>query len=351
VTESRLVSALGERGLIERIRHRLPPAPSQLIVGPGDDAAVIAGERGALHVLTTDALVEGIHFDRRFSSPADIGHKALAVNVSDVAAMGGTAQIALLSLMLPDSTTVEAVDGVLDGLLALAGALKVAVAGGNITRSPGPLVIDVTVMGYAKPRKVLTRSGGKPGDILYVSGAIGGAAAGLDWLRASDGRRTSDAPRATDAPRAEPPTPAIAGCVRRHRRPEPRTRLGSALGRMRAASACMDLSDGLADAVHQIAEASGTGARIDASKLPLDPGAIEWFSRSGSDPIDRSLRGGDDYELLFSVPARRRSRLRGVFHAIRGLSLTAIGELTSTKSIELMRDGAATPLPAGFSHF
>ena len=333
------MSALGERGLIERIRQRLPPPPSQLMVGPGDDAAVVAAERGGLQVLTTDALVEGVHFERRFSSPADIGHKALAVNVSDVAAMGGTAQIALLSLMLPEWTTVEAVDGVLDGLLALAGELKVVLAGGNITRSPGPLVIDVTVMGFAKPRKVLTRGGGKPGDILYVSGTIGGAAAGLDWLRAND------------SPRAEPPTPAIAGCVSRHRRPEPRTRLGSALGRMRAATACMDLSDGLADAVHQIAEASGTGAQIDAAKLPLDPGAVEWFSRRGSDPVDRSLRGGDDYELLFSVPPRRRSRLRGVLHVIRGLTLTAIGELTSTKSIELIRDGAAAPLPGGFSHF
>jgi thiamine-monophosphate kinase len=338
-TESRLVSGLGERGLIERIRQRLPPPPSHLMVGPGDDAAVIAGERGALQVLTTDALVEGVHFDRRFSSPADIGHKALAVNVSDVAAMGGTAQIALLSLMLPESTTVEAVDGVLDGLLALAKELKVALAGGNITRSTGPLVIDVTVMGFAKPRKVLTRSGGKPGDILYVSGTIGAAAAGLDWLRANESRR------------AEPPTPAVADCVSRHRRPEPRTRLGSALGRMRAASACMDLSDGLADAVQQIAEASGTGARVDAAKVPLHPGAVDWFTTAGSDPLERSLRGGDDYELLFSVPARRRSRLRGVSHAIRGLSLTAIGELTSNKAIELIRDGAATPLPAGFSHF
>ena len=337
--ESRLVSGLGERGLIDRIRQRLPPPPSQLIVGPGDDAAVIAGERGALQVLTTDALVEGVHFDRRFSSPADIGHKALAVNVSDVAAMGGTAQLALLSLMLPEFTTVETVDGVVDGLLALARGLKVALAGGNITRSPGPLIIDVTVMGFAKPRKVLTRGGGKPGDILYLSGTIGAAAAGLDWLRANESRR------------AEPATPALADCVSRHRRPEPRTRLGSALGRMRAATACMDLSDGLADAVHQIAEASGTGARIDAPRVPLHSGAIEWFSVSGSDPLERSLRGGDDYELLFSVPARRRSRLRGVIHVIRGLPLTPIGELTSDKSIELIRDGAATPLPAGFSHF
>lgn len=338
-TASGIVSELGERGLIERIRQRLPPPPSHLLVGPGDDAAVIAGERGAFQILTTDALVEGIHFDRRFSSPADIGHKALAVNVSDVAAMGGTAQVALLSLMLPDSTTVEAVDGVLDGLLALASGLKIALAGGNITRSPGPLIIDVTVMGFAKPRKVLTRSGGKPGDVLYVSGTIGAAAAGLDWLRANESRH------------AEPSTPAIADCVSRHRRPEPRTRLGSALGRMRAASACMDLSDGLADAVHQIADASGTGARIDAARLPVHPGAVEWFSSGDADPLDRSIRGGDDYELLFSVPPRRRGRLRGVSHAIRGLALTPVGELTSNRTIELVRDGVATPLPTGFSHF
>ena len=338
-TASRPISEIGERGLIERIRQRLPPPPSQLIVGPGDDAAVIVGERGAFQVLTTDALVEGVHFDRRFSTPADIGHKALAVNASDIAAMGGTAQIALLSLMLPDSTTVETVDGVLDGFLGLGARLKLALAGGNITRSPGPLIIDVTVMGFAKPRKVLTRGGGKPGDVLYVSGTIGAAAAGLDWLRVNESQR------------ADPATKAIADCVARHRRPEPRTRLGSALGRMRAASACMDLSDGLADAVHQIAEASGAGARIDAAKLPLHPGAVEWFAGTGCDPLERSIRGGDDYELLFSVPPRRRGRLRGVHHVIHGLSLTPVGELTSDRSIELVRDGVAAALPAGFSHF
>ena len=338
-TTSRLVSELGERGLIERIRQRLPAPPSHLIIGPGDDAAVIAGERGALHVLTTDALVEGIHFDRRFSAPADIGHKALAVNVSDIAAMGGTARLALLSLMLPGSTTVEEVDEIVDGLLSLAAGLKIALAGGNITRSPGPLVIDVTVMGYAKPRKMLTRGGGKAGDLLYVSGTIGAAAAGLDWLR-------------TNGPAlAGPAAPAIADCVSRHRRPDPRTRLGSALGRMRAASACMDLSDGLADAVHQIAEACGTGARIDAAKLPLHPGAVEWFASTGVDPIERSIRGGDDYELLFSVAPKRRNRLRGVYHAIRGLNLTPIGELTNSPTIELIRNGVATALPSGFSHF
>src|ERR671919_647348 len=135
------VSDIGERALIERIRARVPKS-DRLAVGIGDDAAVAIPDRGALQVLTTDALVEGVHFDRRFSSAADVGYKALAVNLSDIAAMGGEPRLALLSLMLPPSLPVLDVDGLLDGFLEIAGATRVAVAGGNITRSPGPLIVD-----------------------------------------------------------------------------------------------------------------------------------------------------------------------------------------------------------------
>src|SRR5690606_25392128 len=200
------------------------------------------------------ALVEHVHFDFRFSSPADVGHKALAVNLSDVAAMGGAARFALLSLMLPDACTREIVEGLIDGCLTLAEREKVTLAGGNISRSPGPLVVDMTVTGSGKPRRSLPRGAGRPGDRLYVTGSLGAAAAGLAWLRANAERNVGQ----------DPPEASVADCVTRHRRPEPRTRLGRLLGRNRAASACMDLSDGLADAVRQIATASGTGARIDA---------------------------------------------------------------------------------------
>src|SRR4051812_11842703 len=179
------VSDVGERALIERIRSRVPPAPPALVVGIGDDAAVAAPDRGSLQVLTTDALVEGVHFDRRFSSAADIGYKALAVNASDVASMGGSPRFALLSLMLPESLLLLDLDGLLDGLLQMAAECGVALAGGNITRSPGPLVVDVTAIGSVKPRKILTRGGGRPGDALYVTGHVGAAAAGLDWLRSA----------------------------------------------------------------------------------------------------------------------------------------------------------------------
>jgi thiamine-monophosphate kinase len=334
------VAAVGERALIDRIRRRLPPAPPSLVVGIGDDAAVAAVDRGALQVLTTDALVEGVHFDRRFSTPCDIGYKALAVNVSDVAAMGAAPRLALLSLMLPPSLPVQDVDGLIDGLVELAGQTGVTLAGGNITRSPGPLVVDVTVVGSVKPRRVLTRNGGRPGDDIYVSGRIGAASAGLEWLKAS-----------SSGPASMPDDPVLADCVRRHRRPEPRSRLGMLLGRTRAATACMDLSDGLADAVRQIAESSGTGAALDGARLPVHAGALEWFASAGIDPVTASLSGGDDYELVFTVSSRARSRLRLIDRQARGLQLTRIGELTKDRRLIVQRQGASEPLPGGFVHF
>ena len=331
---------MGERGLIEHIRRRLPPPPPSLVVGIGDDAAVAVAERGALQVLTTDALVEGVHFDRRFSTPADIGYKALAVNVSDIAAMGAEPRLALLSLILPPALPLADIDRLLDGLLDVAARTGVTLAGGNVTRSPGPLVVDMTVVGSVRPRRILTRRGGRPGDSLYVSGTIGAAAAGLGWLT-EHGTLGSELPE----------DPEMADCVARHRRPEPRARLGALLGRTRTASACMDLSDGLADAVRQIAESSGVGARVAAEALPIHRGAAGWFGQRGVDAVLASLSGGDDYELLFALPNRARGRLRLVERQARGVQLTRIGELTKDKGLVVERDGAGEPLPPGFVHF
>jgi thiamine-monophosphate kinase len=323
----------GERALIQQIRNRLPPAPPSLIVAPGDDAAVVVPERGAFQALTTDAIVEGIHFDRRFSSLADIGYKAVAVNVSDIAAMGAKPEFGLLSLILPGWFTTAALDELLDGVLEMAALAGLAIAGGNISRSPGPLIVDVTVTGSVRPRRILTRGGGQAGDALYLTGSIGAAAAGLAALD-----------------RGSPP-PTLAECIQRHRRPVPRLRVGMLLGRNRAASACMDLSDGLADAVRQLAEGSGTGATIDASLLPVDAAARQWFESQGKDPITAAVAGGDDFELLFTVPRKRGGRLRAVRSAARGVPLTKIGELTASSEIVIRRDGVPEPLPPGYQHF
>lgn len=327
----------GERRLIAAIRARVPADPGWLAVGIGDDAAVAAPERGTLEVFTTDSVIEGVHFDPRASTRADVGWKALAVNLSDIAAMGATPRLALLSLALPSRHATADLDGFLDGFLALASEARVVLAGGNLARTTGPLVADVTVVGFVRPRRLLRRGGARPGDGLYVSGTLGAATAGLMWWR-----------HAQDT--AEP-RDGIDPCLARHRRPVPRLRLGALLGRNKAATACIDLSDGLADGVRQICEASGVGASIDAEALPIEPAARLWFEHRGLDPVQAALSGGDDYELLFTAPPRNRGRLATVIRQGRAVQVTRIGEVTRERDIVLRTQGKDQPLPMGFSHF
>lgn len=320
-----------------------------MLVGPGDDAAILAPVRNERLVVTTDAVVEGVHFSRASFAPADIGHKALAVNLSDLAAMAATPQWALLSLVLPGDWLVADVEGLVDGLTALATRHGVSVVGGNITRTPGPLVVDITAGGSVASRKWLTRSGASAGDELWVSGTIGGAKAGLEMLQApppgAGSRESFDS--AQDGSGI-----GDAGCVGKQRRPEPRVRLGVAMGRARAARAAMDLSDGLADAVRQVAAASGCGARLEAGVLPIEPGAEAWWRSRDVDPITASIAGGEEYELLFAVPKRGGGRLRNVRRHVADPVLTRIGVLTKDQSVLVVdRDGREESLPQGHEHF
>ena len=336
----RTVADAGERELIARIRRRAPAAPAWVTVPIGDDAAVVEPLRHALVVLTTDALVEGVHFDRRLGSAADAGHRALAVNLSDLAAMGAEPRAALLSLMLPTALSLDEFDDLVDGFLTLAARHRVALVGGNVTRSPGPLVIDVTALGAAGRRRVLPRGGARPGDELFLSGSIGGAAAGLAWLR-SQGRQPGD----------EPGEPEMRECVRRYRRPDARVRLGLLVGRTRAASACVDLSDGLSDAVRQLAQASGVSAVLDADAVPVDPGAQAWFTSQGRDPLQAALHGGDDYELLFAVPSRRRRQFLATARQARETSVTRVGVVEAGSGARLRSGTQESALSAGYEHF
>ncbi len=326
------VAALGEQALIERIRNRAPAPPSWVAVGMGDDAAVVEPARNRAEVMTTDALVEGVHFDRAYVPASAIGHKALAVNLSDLAAMGAEGRAALLSLVLPGGMRVAEFDALLDGWFALAGRYAVTLVGGNVSRSPGPLVVDVTAIGTVKPRRVLTRSGARPGDGIYVSGSVGAACAGRLALRHAAGEASA--------------------CVDRFLRPDPRVRLGVLLGRNRAASACVDLSDGLGDGVRQLAASSGVGAEIDGEAIPVPEAARRWFEdREGVDAIDAAVSGGEDYELVFTVPARRRRALAAVLSLAGGVPCTRIGTVTADRRLVLMRRGVPSPLPVGFAHF
>jgi len=352
-----------ERELIARIERRLPPSPAWMPVGIGDDAAVVEPERNRLEVLSVDALVDGVHFDRAFTPPAAIGHRALAVNLSDLAAMGATPRLALLSMALPASLPIGDFDGIIGSLVALAARSRVTIAGGNLTRIDGPLVIDITVIGTVKRRQVLTRGGARPGDDLYVSGTVGSATAGLAMLRAwtnrstagntggAEGSRSPAGVREEDDLRSTGSASAgLEGCIQHYLYPEPRLRLGALLGHNRAATACMDLSDGLAEAVRQLAAASGVGAAIDAAALPLDQAARDWFEHRGTDAVDQAITGGDDYELLFAVRPRLRGRLRAV-ERHGGVRLTRIGSCTADRRLVLRRDGKDQPLPRGFTHF
>ena len=319
------MSQLGEHALIDRIRARIPPSPPFVVVGIGDDVAVVEPDRNRLEVITTDSQVEHVHFDQAFVGPADIGHRALAVNLSDLAAMGATPRVALLSLVIPPSWPVSHLDALLDGMLALAERARVSIVGGNIARSPGPLVVDLTVTGSVHSRRILTRAGARAGDELYVTGLLGGTAAGLQALQRSSG----------------PPAASADRLALRYLRPEPRLRFGILLGRNRAARACIDLSDGLADGVQRIGEASGLGAVIDAASIPIEPGAS----------LQEALSGGEDYELLFAVAPKLRRRLESVRRLHRELKVTRIGRLTPDRALLLERNGKTEELPRGFVHF
>ena len=332
------VGDLGETALIDRIRGRVPPAPAWVRVGIGDDAAVVEPARGMLDVVTTDTLVEGVHFERSFVPAAELGHKTLAVNLSDLAAMGATPRVAVLSLVLPASMAAADLDALVGGMLALADRHQIALVGGNITRSSGPLVLGMTAIGAVRRRRVLTRAGGRPGDQLWVTGTLGAAAAGLACLlRDPAGHAEEDV--------------HLTGCIERYRRPEPRVRIGTLLGRNSAARAAIDLSDGLGDGLRQLAQASGVGAVVDGAAVPIDAGAQRWFETQGSDPLDAAIAGGDDYELLVAVPRAHRRRFAAVSRLARGVPMTRIGELTKDTALVLRTTDGDRALPTGYQHF
>lgn len=320
----------GEHQLIAWLRGRLPAGGADVVVGIGDDAAVLRAPRGELLVQTTDTLVDGVHVDTRLLSPHAIGRRAVAVNLSDLAAMGARPTWLLLSLVLPATLPLAHFEALVDGVRDEADHWQATVVGGNITRTSGPLVVDVTATGTVRRRRLLRRDTARAGDTLYVTGTIGGAAAGLGLLRA--GRASGDDQVAA-----------------RYATPTPRLREAHALARERAARAAIDISDGLADAVRQLAGASGLGARLDAAALPFDPALTAWATAAGLDPLAAAL-ASDDYELLVAVPPKSGGRLRA---ARTGLTtpFTPIGVLTREPEVVLVRDGVAAPLPAGFEHF
>jgi thiamine-monophosphate kinase len=326
----------GEFSLIARLTAGLP-LPADVIVGVGDDAAVIDLGEDRVLVATCDAQVEGVHFRLRTGAPESLGRRALAVNLSDCAAMGAIPRFALISLLAPPDSDTALLDAIYAGLRAEAEAFGVAIVGGNVARNPDRLILDITLLGTGQRQKLLLRSGARAGDAIGVTGAVGTAAAGL--LIAEDeqlaGQISAEA-RATVAQALREPSPRVAA--------------GQWLAE-HGATAAIDISDGLAADLGHLCAASGVGAQIDAAMLPIAPATREVAGAAGREARDLALFGGEDYELLFTVPAEQAVTLVRQLNAAVGVPVTLIGTVTAESTMTLQSQGATMPLPArGWNH-
>jgi thiamine-monophosphate kinase len=311
----------GEFDLIARIRARVATR-ADVVLGIGDDAALLAPPPGRQLVVTADTLNDGVHFPRG-TSPADVGWKALAVNLSDLASMGAEPAWCTLSLSLPQSDPAW-IEGFLDGFLDLAGQHDIALVGGDTTR--GPLSIAVTAMGLVEPGRALRRDGARVGDEVWVTGTLGDAAGGLALLDRE-------------------PVPALRA---RLDRPTPRVAAGRAL--VGIASACVDVSDGLLADLGHVCARSRVAARIDVDALPASAALREAFGEA--DRIALQASGGDDYELCFTAPADAGADI-GAVSAQLGLRFTRIGRIVAGEGVHPV-DAKSQPWSSprrGYDHF
>jgi len=310
----------------------------------GDDAACVRLSGREDLVLTTDQMVEGVHFRRSTHPPELLGARALTVNLSDIASLGARPRWFLLSLFLPEDLADRYLEGILAGLSTEARRQRVTLVGGNLTASP-VLALDVCLAGSV-PRgtKPLLRSGGRSGDVLFVTGSLGGSALGLKLLQ--EGWRLNGKGVARGGPGRQAARLA-ALALRSHLAPAPDYELARNLARLRIASAAIDLSDGLSTDLRRLCLASGTGARIETELLPLPEAALRLRGKASA--IRMALHGGEDYQLLFAVPPRKIPALEGLARSPR---ITRIGVLTSSpKRLVAVSAGRAVPLtPAGYDH-
>jgi len=335
--EQKTIEDMGEFGFIRSIMKGCLHSPEGVIQGIGDDCAVMGPYGGKVLLFTTDLLIEDRHFLMKKTSPFELGWKAIAVNLSDIAAMGGRARHVFVSLAIPSHTGATFFNGLYDGMKDLCRRYGVNLLGGDTSSSPGGVFISVAAMGEMAEEEVLYRKGASPGDLIYVTGGLGGSAAGLKLLK------------------GELSCPEVSGkaLVALHNRPEPRLAAGRLIAESRAASAMIDVSDGLLADLRHICEASHAGARIFREHLPVS-GELHSLCRGrDTDPRELALHGGEDYQLLFTVPRKNRQRIERVMEDAGTCPITRVGEMTKGKEVRVVTgDGAEEErVSEGFDHF
>lgn len=334
-------SSRTEFDFINRIRQRtIQSDHSSILLGIGDDAAVVQSQPNKDTVVSTDLLIEDVDFRRTATTPALLGRKSLGVSLSDIAAMGARPRWALLSIGVPEDVwKTQFVDEFYDGLLALAQHYDVQLVGGDTSRTPEKIVIDSIVMGDCPNAAAITRGGAKPGDQIFVTGQLGAAAAGLRLIE-----------RGAHLSEGSDDLHLIDQLVLRHLRPEPRVGWGIVLGQERLATAMIDLSDGLSSDLNHLCEASHVGALLESSAIPIDDNVIEICGRRALDPLQLALHGGEDFELLFTVNPGDVSKLP---RRVDGVSVTRIGEIkNATHGVQISEGTRVWELqPRGWRHF
>jgi thiamine-monophosphate kinase len=349
------------RRLRDQVRSR--KTSSRLIEGIGDDATVISQVAGRDAVISTDLLVEGVDFYREATPPRLLGHKALAVSLSDIAAMGARPLWSLVSIGLPSGMWNQSfTDEFFGGYLALADQYRVTLAGGDVSETKDGIVIDSIVVGEVATGAAIARSGAHAGDQIYVTGTLGGAAAGLKLIemgarlsQESGVRSKESGPRVLTSGLAHDDhkpseTAAIESLLLRQLCPSPRIGWGIVLGEERLASAMIDISDGLSSDLAHLCRESSVGALIQSDALPLDQNVVKLCGRRALDPLALALHGGEDFELLFTVRSEKVERLP---KRVDGIETSRIGEITNeSKVIRIAEKNHIWDLqPQGFQHF
>ncbi|GEO24564.1 thiamine-monophosphate kinase [Alicyclobacillus acidoterrestris] len=323
---------MDEFGLIAALARRLPKPGADVLLGIGDDAAVVR-TGGAPFVVTTDTMVEGVHFLATTLTDYNLGYKSLAVSVSDIAAMGGQPKYAVVSIAIPSGWAPERLERVYDGFREVTERFGCHVIGGDVVSTSGPLVVTTTVIGEAA--NPIPRSGARPGDILFVTGRLGGSSAGLQVMQ--EATSVSDISKAC--------------LIERHQRPEPRVAIGS-LCATAGVHALNDVSDGLASELNEIATASGVRCVIDADKLPVLPEVVELARAVEREPLSYALYGGEDYELVGAASNRAFAVLLAGASALN-VPVTRIGRVDEGDGVVMRRsDGQMEVLDSkGYNHF